>query len=148
MSAMNPDDFPIRLQQVFFTRQVVIAVPGYTAPEKEDEAKVVVPQNSLSTLPVPDRERTHAVIMKTVINPDQDASFPYSIDMECHAIFIGKEDATDEEIRRAVTITGHSVVYGAIREAVYWMTGRQPYGPMALGLSILQPAVQSNENHP
>jgi hypothetical protein len=31
------------------------------------------------------------------------------------------------------------VVYGAIREAVLWLTGRQPYGPLSLGLSVLKP---------
>lgn len=34
-------------------------------------------------------------------------------------------------------ITAHSVLYGAIREAVSWITGRHPYGQISLGLSIL-----------
>ncbi|MFZ3160606.1 MAG: hypothetical protein WBI05_11840 [Rhodoferax sp.] len=36
--------------------------------------------------------------------------------------------------------TAHNVLYGAIREAVSWLTARQPYGAVMLGLSVLQPA--------
>ncbi len=145
MSLANPNGFPIRLEQVFFTRQIVIAVHGYVQPKDGDSAKVLLPTNTITVLPVPQRLKVYAVTMQTIFNLEQDVSAPYSVDMECHAIFVAKEDAPEEEVQAALTITGHSVVFGAIREAVYWMTGRQPYGPMPLGLSILQPASQVAE---
>ena len=45
---------------------------------------------------------------------------------------------TEEEALRGVTITAHSVLYGAIRETVAWLTGRQVYGSLLLGLSVLR----------
>jgi hypothetical protein len=143
----NPNNFPIRLEQVFFTRQIVIAVSGYVLPKDGDSAKVLLPTNTITVHPVPQRPNAYAVTMQTIFNPEQDVSAPYSVDMECHAIFVAKEGTPEENVQTALTITGHSVVFGAIREAVYWMTGRQPYGPMPLGLSILQPVSPSSEEN-
>lgn len=140
MTSPDLSSFPIRLEKVFFTRQVVVAVPNYVAPAEKDGSGLLVPINSITIAPVPDRPKTYAVVMHTIFNEEKNPSGPYFLDMECHAIFVGNEDAPDEEIQKAAAITGHSVVFGAIREAVYWMTGRQPYGPMSLGLSILRPA--------
>jgi len=47
--------------------------------------------------------------------------------------------ASGEEALRAATLTGHQVTYGAIREAVMWLTSRQPNGPLLLGISVLPP---------
>ncbi|WP_141738310.1 hypothetical protein [Acidithiobacillus caldus] len=143
MSPTNTNTFPVLLEQVFFTRQSVISIPGYVRPDKPT-AISIVPSNTISLVPVPDRPKVYAAIMQTIFNQEQNPNAPYFIDMECHAIFIGKEESPDEEIQRAVAITGHNVAFGAIREAVYWMTGRQPYGPMPLGLSILQPGSPSD----
>lgn len=40
----------------------------------------------------------------------------YFIDMECMAILTADDTLTPDEALRGVTITGHSVVYGAIRK--------------------------------
>jgi len=77
--------------------------------------------------------------MHTLLNQDGDPAAPYIIDMECIGMFIVDESLAAEEAARGVTITAHSVLYGAIREAVSWITGRQPYGQLMLGLSILRP---------
>jgi hypothetical protein len=65
--------------------------------------------------------------------------------MECVGMFIVDETLPPEEAVRGVTITAHSVLYGAIREAVSWITGRQPYGQLMLGLSVLRPKTQDEE---
>jgi preprotein translocase subunit SecB len=75
--------------------------------------------------------------MKTVLNPDADPADPYSITMECIGVFRIDPALPEAEAKRGLLITAHSVLYGAIREAISWITARQPYGPLALGLSIL-----------
>jgi hypothetical protein len=60
--------------------------------------------------------------------------------MECVAFFNVDDTLNEEEAKRGVTITGNSVLYGAIRESVAWLTGRQPYGGLLLGLTVLKPA--------
>jgi hypothetical protein len=69
-----------------------------------------------------------------------DKQYPYSIDMECVGIFNADDTLTANEKLNGVTLTAHNVLYGSIREAVAWLTARQPYGPVMLGLSVLQPA--------
>lgn len=88
----------------------------------------------------------YSVSIRTVINPDGDADYPYKINFHCIGYFFVDSTLTDEEAKKAVSITGHSVVYGAIREAIAWVTGRQPYGTLKLGLSILNPDVYSSED--
>ena len=63
--------------------------------------------------------------------------------MECLGIFLADPKLTKEEAMRGVTITAHGVLYGAIREAVAWITGRQPFGPLILGLSVLKTSQQN-----
>ncbi len=145
MNGQRYDDFPIRLEQVFFTRQAVEAIPSYV-PKGGPTIIDMVPKTTIKVHPVPNREKVYAVAMRVVFNDAKESTAPYFIDMECHAIFIGNAAFPDDEIKKAATITGHSVVYGAIREAVYWMTGRQPYGPMPFGLSILKPAEDAQKD--
>ncbi|MNR26436.1 hypothetical protein D3C85_1436470 [compost metagenome] len=78
--------------------------------------------------------------MRCIMNASLDAALPYSIDMECVAQLTTDGTLTEDEAKRGVYITAHSVLYGAIREAVLWITSRQPYGPLQLGLSVLQSA--------
>ena len=77
--------------------------------------------------------------MQTKINLEQEVAYPYSIDIECVGIFVVDDTLVEDEAYRAVMITAHSVLYGAIRETVAWITGRHPYGPFVLGLSVIQP---------
>jgi hypothetical protein len=86
----------------------------------------------------PSREGGYVAIMRTVINPDKEKTGPYSVEMICMATLAADGSLDEAEAQRGVTITAHSVLYGAIREAVAWTTGRQPYGQLSLGLSVLR----------
>jgi hypothetical protein len=132
---MSAVDHPINLQKVFFTRSVVIAVPGHEPAEGQPPP---LPENNLSVSPVADRKGLRVATMKSVFNPNQDKAFPYSVDMECVALFTVNDTLTEAEAERGLYITANSVCYGAIREAVSWLTGRQPFGEMIFGLSILR----------
>ncbi len=79
------------------------------------------------------------------MNEEADPKFPYTIDMECIAVFTADDTLSEEEALRGVYITANSVLYGAIRESVAWITGRQPYGPLVLGLSVIQPPAKTPE---
>lgn len=76
-------------------------------------------------------------VMSTSINKAGVAEHPYMVDVECHGIFTADNTLTKEEAHKGVTITAHNVLYGAIRETIAWLTGRQPYGPIMVGLSVL-----------
>ncbi len=128
--------YPIQLRQVIFTRACVIAIRGHE-PAPDGKASIV-PENSISVVQNPEHPRQFIATMRTVINKEAQPSGPYSIDMECAAEFETDGSLSNEEELRGVTINAHSVCYGAIREAVAWMTARQPYGPVALGMSILR----------
>lgn len=126
---------PINLEQVFFTRSSVIAVPGH-----QPVAGLVTsaPENAIDVKKTEGTTVRYAASMRTVINQTFDKAYPYSIDMECVGIFFADETLSETEALRGVTITAHNVLYGAIREATAWLTGRQPYGALMLGLSILR----------
>jgi preprotein translocase subunit SecB len=129
--------YPITLEQVFFVRSIVVAMPGYVP---DDAGAPLVPENQITVNPVDDAPGRFTATMRTIINPATDKKYPYSIDMECVGIFNADNTLTANEALKGVTITAHNVLYGAIREAVSWLTARQPYGAVMLGLSVLQPA--------
>lgn len=130
-------DFPLQLQGLFFTRSIVVAMPGYDASLPIDEP--ITPSNSLDVKRIEDSPARFMVTLQSTFNPESLAQYPYFIDMECLAVFSVVADIPEEEALRAATLTGHQVTYGAIREAVMWLTSRQPNGPFLLGISVLTP---------
>lgn len=135
----TPNGHPITLNGVMFTKCLVEAVPGHEPPP--EGTSVPGPENSIEVSRDPERgPGWYAATMRTVINPTMDRSAPYSIEMRCAALLHADETLSEEEANRGVFITAHSVLYGAIRESVAWLTGRQPYGTLMLGLSVLRPA--------
>lgn len=129
------DIYPIQLDELVFLRCSVIAVPGH-----EPGAKIASPDNHINVTQEPDDPRRYRVQMRTLMNQDMDKAIPYAIDMECLAFFTVVDPALSaEDSLRGVTINGNSVCYGAIRETVAWLTGRQAYGRLLLGLSVLRP---------
>lgn len=131
---------PLLLERVFFTRSVIIATPGH----KPKGAMVLkhTPENFINIerdATTPDR---YLASMTTKFNMDADPEDPYTIDMECIASFKVDPSISDEEIQKHLAFTSHSVLYGAIRESVLWITGRLAWGPITLGLSVIQPAPQ------
>ena len=127
---------PIELAEVLFVRSSVISVPGH---EPDAKNETLSPTNTINVVKNPDQPNSFQVQMRSVFNPEMNKAAPYFIDMECIANLTADDTLNEEEKLRGVTITGHSVLYGAIREAVAWLTGRQMYGSMMLGLSVLSP---------
>ena len=78
------------------------------------------------------------------MQPNKDS--PYSIDIECLAIWHADASLSETDAHRGITITAHSVLFGAIRETIAWLTGRQPYGPLMIGLSVLRPKAKPPED--
>lgn len=135
---------PISLVRVIFTRSVIVSIPEHKPVEEKaaqlgDVKTIAGPANKIDVVQVTDMPSLYQATMRTLLNQDGDPTAPYIVDMECVGFF--KVDGSLETVEaiRAVTITAHSVLYGAIREAVTWITGRHAFGPLVLGLSILQP---------
>ena len=138
---MSENNHPIQLEQVIFTRSIVIAVRDH---QPGDIPKIIIgPENGIHVLPIDGQEGKYQASMTSKFNTNADAAYPYIVDMECLGIFLADPKLTKEEAMRGVTITAHGVLYGAIREAVAWITGRQPFGPLILGLSVLKTSQQN-----
>lgn len=136
----DPNPHPIQLEQLVFLRSSVIAVAEHVpSPGLPTEP----PQNHIQVDKIEGQPGRYSVTMKTLVNPSMDKASPYCVDMECLAVLLADATLNEDEALRGVTITGHSVLFGAIREAVAWITGRQPYGPILLGLSILKSAPEA-----
>lgn len=136
--------YPIHLRQVLFTRVSVVAIPGYE-PSVEGGANVA-PENTINVVRDPSNPNHFFATMRSTINKEGASTGPYSIDMECVAELDVDETLSPEEAHRGVTINAHSVCYGAIREAVSWLTARQPYGAVSLGLSVLRTKASTTED--
>ncbi len=128
--------YPIHLHQVLFTRSSVLAIPGYKEPE-DGTSPAISPENNLEVTPIDDKPHHFIAKMRSTINMDGSPQAPYSIDMECIATLQTDGSLSKSEELKGVMINAHSVCYGAIREAVSWITSRQPYGAVSLGLSVL-----------
>ena len=137
---MSNIQHPIQLERVMFTRSIVIAIPDHQPGNLAQ--KIPGPANAINLVPIDGQEGKYQVSMSSKFNIDGDIAYPYITDMECIGVFSVDAKLSKEEAIRGVMITAHSVLYGAIREAVAWITGRQPFGQLMLGLSIL-PASQS-----
>ena len=135
MSTEN-DSHPIWLEKLVFTKCVVEAMPNHIP---EEGSTSVPPVNNIEVKPDPENPRHWLAIMRTVVNAERDPASPYFVDMECAAMLVSDDTLDEKTARRGVLITAHSVLYGAIRESVSWITGRQPYGSLMLGLSVLRP---------
>lgn len=128
---------PISLERLFFTKCLVEAVPTHVADEANKVS--VPPENHLEVRPNPDVPNQWQAVMRSSINLQKDSKSPYCIEMECMAQFQTDGTLDEKTAHRGVLITAHNVLYGAIRETISWLTGRQPYGPLLLGLSVLRP---------
>jgi hypothetical protein len=136
---------PISLETVVFTKSFVQAVPEHEPPTDGDLTLSIQPENKISVTKVEGKAGAYAATMSSVFNPTLDKSAPYYFDMECMAMLHADSTLSEDEALRGITITAHQVLYGAIREAVAWGTGRQVYGPMVLGLSVLAQRPASKE---
>lgn len=139
---MEQKPHPITLEQVVFVRSIVVAMQGHEPTSNEVKTG---PENNLVVTKIEGTTRRYQANMQTLFNQSHDKAYPYSIDMECVGFFGVDDTLTEEEAVRGVTITAHNVLYGAIREAIAWITGRQPYGPLVFGLSILRPSAPPQE---
>jgi hypothetical protein len=130
------NNYPISLDKIFFTKMHVEAIAEFKGLDKNKLTHT--PENKLHVSTLDESGRKFSVSMSTTFNKEKDSKDPYCIEIECIGIFSADTTLTLTEAIRHIQITAHSVLYGAIRESVLWITGRQPYGPFQLGLSILQ----------
>lgn len=136
---MGSVSHPVSLERYFFTRSIVTTVDSH----KPGEAVLSVsPENQINLAFIENNPGRYEVTMKSTFNSIGEATAPYVIDMECVGLFSVDSSLAVEEATKAVMVTAHNVLYAAIREAVAWITGRQPFGQLIFGLSVLQsPAV-------
>lgn len=140
---MSTPAFPISVLSVHFTRSCVVAIPEFNP---QTTTPIEPPKNNINVEKIDGGHRRYLATMTSTINTEHSPEYPYFIDMQCVALFEADDQLDDAGAMRGITITAHSVLYGAIREAVSWITARQPYGPVLLGLSVLNNSQPSAEN--
>lgn len=128
--------FPIELERVIFTRSVVVSIQGHDPTVTKELAG---PDNDINVSPIEGENNLFMATMTTKMNLDGSPEYPYMIDMECLGFFRVVDEADEKARNGGLLVVAHSVLYGAIREAVSWLTARQAYGSVSLGLSVLQP---------
>ncbi len=129
--------YPITLGQVLFTKICIESISTFTLDSKAIIS--ITPENAIN---VHKEQETgqYVATMNCLLNKEKTGESPYFIDVECLATFTVDETIKEEnEAKRAVMIISHSVLYGAIRETVSYITSRQFFGTFTLGLSILTP---------
>lgn len=132
---MEQKPHSIALERLMFVKSCVTAIQDFSP---DDTTNSVLPINILDSEILPEQPGKWLSKFRLSYNADLAKNAPYCIDMECFCILSADESLSYEDAARGITITAHSVLYGAIREAVAWITARQPYGPLTLGLSVLQ----------
>ncbi len=136
----NDKPHPINLLEIFFTKSNVESIPGFPLDhEKEITEK---PINNIFVEKIENDPGKYFTRMTSVLNPEKLDTCPYHIEMECIGFFSADPSLPEDEAKKGITITAHNVLYGAIREAVLWLTGRQPFGTFTYGLSILKPTLK------
>lgn len=126
---------PIALLNLQFVRTHVDSIPGYQPDGEMSPGEV---KNNITYTPPDEESDTWFAHMTTVVNPAADSAYPYRIEIDAIAhLKADMSQLSQEEAARGVAITAHNVLYGAIRETVMWITGRHPFGPLMLGLSVL-----------
>lgn len=140
---MSEKKHPIDLENLFFTKCIVESIPGHVVPDEKISAS---PSNHIEVQREDEKSKRWTAMMRTVLNPERDAAWPYHIEVECVAFLTADVSLDEATARRGITITAHSVLFGAIRETVLWLTGRQAYGGLMLGLSVLASAPSNTRN--
>lgn len=137
--------FPIELKQVIFTKINIFSIPEHVP--KAELRKTETPLNNSLNIEVINQElKEYAVSMTSEFNLSMDPTEPYAIDISCMGIFSAIDpNISEEELMKVLTVTGHSVVYGAIRETVSWITSRSIYGAFTFGISVLKPQPNLDE---
>lgn len=128
---------PISLEHTYFTKVFVEAIPTFQQAAEGAPASHI-PENNLEIRVLTESPKRFMAIMTTKFNLNKESTSPYSIEMQCVGVFSADDTIEMPEAMRGVNITAHSVLYGAIRECISWITGRQPHGHLQIGLSILQ----------
>lgn len=132
---------PISLVEIYFTKSIVESIPDY--PIGSDKEISEKPINNIEVMQIETEPGKFFSRMTSVFNAEKSNEAPYYIEMECIGFFTADLSLPENEAKKGVYITAHSVLYGAIREAVLWLTGRQPFGSFTYGLSILRPSPQN-----
>lgn len=136
---------PVALERYFFTRLFVAANARCSPQSPTGVNRIDIGAESrIDVAEDPDTRGMYSATLKVSIDPKDRTDVPYAIDIECVGFFSADTNLSEAERKNAVTVLSHSVLYGATREAVLWVTGRQAWGPLTLGLSVLQSGLQQS----
>lgn len=128
---------PLLLKHYFFTRISIEAFP----PPKEDKDKSIRATSRIDTKIEKMEMENHYHVIVAVALAGEDDSYPppYTVDVQAVGQFEVRPDWPEEDKEKLVTITGSSILYGAIREQVLTLTSRGPNTPLMLPTITFRP---------
>ena len=139
---MSEKPFPLELLGVLFSRTIVQAIHGYDPAAPNEQ---LTPVNQVKAQKDANEEDIYWCLMHTVFNKERSVAGPYLVDVECLVKFRLVSPLSEDRAKTGVLITGHNIAYGAIREAVSWITSRHVHGPLVLGISVLNLVTPAGE---
>lgn len=128
---------PLQLKHYFFTRICIEAFP----PPKDEKDKAIRAASRIDTKIEKMEEENHYHVIVEVVLAGEENSYPppYVIDIQAVGQFKVRPDWPEADKEKLVTITGSSILYGAIREQVLSITSRGPNAPLMLPTISFRP---------
>jgi hypothetical protein len=125
---------PANLDRLFFTRMGVFANPEWN--QEDQDPTLQLDLSLIEVVRLPGSERAFACTQR-IRHDGPKNNNAYSLDLECIALLHFTADMSEEDQERRAYMLGHSVLYGACREAVLAASSRQVWGPFTIGFSVL-----------
>jgi len=126
---MSELQFPLRLNNYFFTHQEAIANPEH----KQGEGHELKMHFDVSTVVSKiDNENSFTLEVTTVINAENSINPSYFIKISAFGIIDVIHDFTSEKVEDLVKSSGSQVLIGAIRERIIDLTSRGPWPSISM----------------
>lgn len=133
------DQYPLRLERYFFTRQEVLANPEHQQTGKKDGSAI---QSDVNVFAVDERPGAYGVEVTLRLDEDASENAPYSFCIQAFAVFVQSAELPPDQALQLAASTGLNMLIGAMRERLADLTGRGPWGAFMLNLVVINTKIE------
>ena len=121
-------EFPLRLENYFFTHQEVIANPEFIPDPVNHPSHIDFMVDSGITR-LADHDHRYGITAYIELNKEKSNNPPYFFSITAFGIVSIKDNTQDQQVIKGIIETsGAKLIFGAIRERLADMTARGPWG--------------------